>query len=262
MAFAELQDPPTDKATAELLEKTAAGEAPWDEAKLGPILDKNEDAILAMQRATKLPECDWGLEYERGPRASIAYAPRARVLGRLNTLDGIRLSANGKTQEAIDTWLAGVRFSQHLARGGGLIFSLIAKMTMLSNFHALPETGFDWAEALGYEQAVLEQSAAQMAQANDPTVYYQEMMGQAAPAGFEVPRPSDAAAFQKLMAAAQAALRLPPQQAQDRLKALQDSVKTLQPFYKQTTPSLTRINDSRAEVQATRETLLNTLSAK
>ncbi len=286
MAFAELQDPPTDKATAELLEKTAAGEAPWDEAKLGPILDKNEDAILAMQRATKLPECDWGLEYERGPRASIAYAPRARVLGRLNTLDGIRLSANGKTQEAIDTWLAGVRFSQHLARGGGLIFSLIAKMTMLSNFHALtqsaqargwsnlqrkqvedvihalPETGFDWAEALGYEQAVLEQSAAQMAQANDPTVYYQEMMGQAAPAGFEVPRPSDAAAFQKLMAAAQAALRLPPQQAQDRLKALQDSVKTLQPFYQQTTPSLTRINDSRAEVQATRETLLNTLSAK
>src|SRR5258706_15667059 len=34
MAFAELQDPPADKATAELLEKTAAGEAPWDEAKL------------------------------------------------------------------------------------------------------------------------------------------------------------------------------------------------------------------------------------
>src|SRR6266404_7702171 len=103
LAFAVLHDPAAGKATADLLEKTAAGEAPWDEVKLGPILDKNEDAILRMQRATKLPECDWGLEYERGPRASIAYAPRARVLGRLNTLDGIRLSANGKTQEAIDT---------------------------------------------------------------------------------------------------------------------------------------------------------------
>src|SRR6266851_2223557 len=35
LAFADLQDLPTDKATGELLEKTAAGEAPWDEAKLG-----------------------------------------------------------------------------------------------------------------------------------------------------------------------------------------------------------------------------------
>src|ERR1700737_2155768 len=107
MAFAELQDPPADKATADLLEKTAAGQATWDEAKLGPILNKNEDAILTMQRATKLPECDWGLEYERGPSASIAYVPRARVLARLNTLYGLRMAARGRTQEAIDTWLAG-----------------------------------------------------------------------------------------------------------------------------------------------------------
>src|SRR6266446_7947629 len=98
MAFAELQDPPTDRATAELLEKTAAGEAAWDEAKLGPILDKNETAIWRMQRATKLPECDWGLEYDLGPRASIAYVPKARVLARLNTLDGMRLAAKGDSQ--------------------------------------------------------------------------------------------------------------------------------------------------------------------
>src|SRR5713101_9881972 len=58
LAFADLQDPPADKATADLLEKTAAGEATWDEAKLGPILDKNETAIWRMQRATKLPDCD------------------------------------------------------------------------------------------------------------------------------------------------------------------------------------------------------------
>ena len=72
LAFADIQDPPTDKATADLLEKAAAGEAAWDEPKLGPILDKNETAIWKMQRATKLPECDWGLEYDLGPRASIA----------------------------------------------------------------------------------------------------------------------------------------------------------------------------------------------
>src|SRR5437879_10793500 len=179
LAFADLQDLPTDKATGELLEKTAAGEAAWDEAKLGPILDKNETAIWRMQRATKLPECDWGLEYDLGPRASIAYVPKARVLARLNTLDGMRLAAKGESQKAVETWLAGIRFSQHLTKGGTLIFSLVAKMGLISNFHALtqaaqsgalsggqkkqieagvralPETGLDWGEALGYEEGRL-----------------------------------------------------------------------------------------------------------
>jgi hypothetical protein len=284
MAFAELHDPPTDKATTELLEKSAAGEAAWDEAKLGPILDGNKDAILMMQRATKLPECDWGLEYDRGPAASIAYVPRARVLARLNTLYGMRLAANGKTQEAIDTWLTGIRFSQHLARGGGLIFSLIAKMVLLSNFNALtqaarsggwsnlerkqveeairalPETGFDWSDALWYEQNSLDIGAKKMAEAENPRAYYEEMTGKPAPGLSVIPIPTDTAAFHNLMAAAQSALRLPPEQVEDRLRALQESVKTLHPFYRDTTPSFTKINHARAEVRAARETLLRTVS--
>jgi len=269
-AFAELQDPPADKATADLLEKTAAGDAPWDEAKLGPILDKNEDAILAMQRATRLPECDWGLEYERGPGASIAYVPRAQVLARLNTLYGMRMAARGKAQEAIDTWLAGISFAQHLTRGGGLIFSLIAKMTLLSNFQALtqaaraggwndaqraevrkavsalPETGFDWSEALWYEQDPLDIFSKQMRQAKNPRAYYEEMTGRPAPGIFEVPSAAEVASFHGLMSEAMGALRLPPAQAEDRLRALQEAVKTLHPFYRETTPSFTRINEARA----------------
>src|SRR5215470_10071479 len=89
LAFAEMQDQSVDKKTAELLEKTAAGEVPWNETALGPILDRNQQAILALQRASRLPECDWGLEYDQGPNASVAYAPRARVLARLNTLYGM-----------------------------------------------------------------------------------------------------------------------------------------------------------------------------
>jgi hypothetical protein len=285
-AFAELQDPPADKATTELLEKTAAGDAAWDEAKLGPILDKNEDAILAMQRATKLPECDWGLEYERGPSASIAYVPRARVLARLNTLYGMRMAARGKTQEAIDAWLTGIRFAQHLTRGGGLIFSLTAERILLADLQglaqgarsggwsdaqrkqvqnavrALPETGFDWSEALWYEQDPIDIFVKKIAQAENPRFYYEGVMGRPAPGIFELPSAANIAAFHNLMDAAGAALRLSPDLAQDRLRALQEAVKTLHPFYVGIVPSFTRINESRLEVRAARESLLRAVEAR
>ena len=286
LAFADLQDAPADKATSELLEKTAAGEAAWDEAKLGPILDKNETAIWRMQRATKLPECDWGLEYDLGPRASIAYIPKARVLARLNTLDGMRLAAKGNTQKAVETWLAGIRFSQHLTRGGSLIFSLVAKMGLISNFHALtqaaqsgalnhdqrkqieaavralPETGFDWGEALRNEEVPLTVAVRQITEAVNPAAYYQEMMDKPAPTDFTVPKASETAAFHKLMNSAEEALRLPPGAAGERLKTLQNGVLTLHPFFREVTPSLTHINDARIEVGAARQKLLQAVSAK
>jgi hypothetical protein len=286
LAFADLQDPPADKATAELLERTAAGEAAWDEAKLGPILDKNETAILKMQRATKLPECDWGLEYSLGPRASIAYVPKARVLARLNTLYGMRLAAKGDTQKAMESWLAGIRFSQHLASGGSLIFALIGKMGMMSNFRALtqaalsgalsgeqkkqieaavralPETGFDWGQAFWYEQDPLNVAVKQVAEATNPSAYYQELTGKPAPENFTVPNASEIAAFHRLMASVEEALRLPPDAASPRLKTLQDSVKTLHPFYQELIPSFKRVNDSRVELQTAKAELLKALVSK
>ncbi len=286
LAFADLQDPPTDKTTAELLEKTAAGEVAWDETKLGPILDKNETAIWRMQRATKLPECDWGLEYDLGPRASIAYVPKARVLARLNTLDGMRLAAKGDSQRAVEMWLAGIRFSQHLTKGGSLIFSLVAKMGLISNFHALtqaaqsgafsgeqkkqieavvralPETGFDWGEALRYEEDPLNVAVEQMTEAANPAAYYQEMMDKPAPKDFTLPKAPDNAAFHKLLNSAEEALRLPPDAARERLKTLQNSIQTLHPFFQQTIPSFSRVNDARVEVQAARQKLLQAVSAK
>jgi hypothetical protein len=51
----------------------------------------------------------------------MAYAPRARVLARLNTLEGMRQMVHGDSQSAVNTWLAGMHFSQDLARGGSLI---------------------------------------------------------------------------------------------------------------------------------------------
>src|SRR5260370_12325745 len=59
LAFADIQDPPTDKATADLLEKAAAGGAAWDEPKLRPTLDQHETAIWHMSRAKRLAELEF-----------------------------------------------------------------------------------------------------------------------------------------------------------------------------------------------------------
>src|SRR5271167_733793 len=80
LAFADMQDPPQDKNL--LIGYVASGDKPWDDTQLGPILDQNESAILRMQRATKLPECDWGLDYSEGPTGSIANAVKGRTLSR------------------------------------------------------------------------------------------------------------------------------------------------------------------------------------
>jgi hypothetical protein len=286
-AFGELQDPPGDKATADMLERVSAGDAPWNDS-LSPILDKNLFAIEIMQRATRLPECDWGLEYDLGPRASIAYVPRARVLARLNTLYGVRAETQGDTQKAVDTWIAGIRFAEHLSHGGTLIFSLIATKGLISNFHELasaavhgptpvsaeqrnqvltvvkqlPETGFDWGQALAYEESPLDAAVKQMREANNPAQYFQALVGRAAPAKLSVPNSADTAAFHKLMKAAEEALHESPDAAQPRLQSLEHAVQGLHPFYRETTPSFTRINDSRKQVLEARQRLLSALNSR
>jgi len=286
LAFAELQDPPADPGTQELLEKTAAGRLPWDESRLGPILDSNEVAILAMHRATKLPECDWGLEYDRGPRASIAYAPRARVLARLNTLYGMRLAAKGDSQQAVEAWLDGLQFSQHMAKGGTLIFALIAKMSLTSNLTALqhaasqgqlnaeqgtqaaaavkamPESGFDWGSALAYEEQTIEIALNELKTDRDPTGYFGKVIGHAAPPDFTLPTSSELASFRNLMGKAESTLREPPEQADAKLTALQEQEKSLHIFFREMAPGFTNINKSRLEIAVSRRRLLSLLPAK
>ena len=179
MAFAVMHDPPADQATAQLLDRVAAGTSLWDEAKLGKLLDDNREALDIMQRATTLASCDWGLEYERGPNTPIAHLAKARVLGRLNGVAGTRLAARGQLAQAVDVWLAGVRFSQHVAHDGTLISLLSARLALSPSLkslaraasqpsldaahrrqiadtvRAIPDAGFDWADAMRREADVL-----------------------------------------------------------------------------------------------------------
>src|SRR5262245_46993276 len=109
MAFALIDDPPGDAAAQTLLRDTAASEIAWDEKTFGSLIEKNRTAIEIMVRATALPECDWGLEYQLGPETPIAHLARARVLARLNVLSGIRELARNNPNEAVNAWSAGLR---------------------------------------------------------------------------------------------------------------------------------------------------------
>jgi hypothetical protein len=286
MAFAELKDPPSDKATQELLGKTAAGEASWDEAKLGPILDFNEDALAIFQRATKLPECDWGVEYGQGPRASIAYAPRARVMARLNTLQGMREMAKGNAQTAVDTWLAGIHFSRDVSRGGTLIFALVAKSALLANLQALskaardgklsaaqkrsvnevvralPADGFDWSAAWTLEGSSIELLFKQLQAVPNPKALYESLSGDPAPEVLVIPSLDDMAKFRNYVSRVQDALKLPPPQSAGSLEALQTELRALNPSIQRFVPSAQKVNAARQEIYANRLLLLGALSEK
>jgi hypothetical protein len=286
MAFAEMQDPPADKTIQDLLEKTAAGDATWDETRIGPILDANGEAIRTMQRATRLPQCDWGLEYNRGVRAAIPYVPRARVMARLNQLEGMREMAKGRSQEAVDAWLTGVQFSDHLAKGGTLIFALVAKSALLPNLRSLTaqtklghlndaqkkqvsatmrelrEDGFDWAAAWGLEELSIQQLLAELRSATNPRAEYEAVMGEQMPPGAEAPTSEDVGKFRDYMASVQTALNLSPDTAKARLFALDAQRKALPAVIQRLTPSAQKVNDARAEIYAARGELLEALSAK
>jgi hypothetical protein len=286
MAFAEMKDPPSDKATQELLVRTAAGEAAWDESRLGSILDANADAIAMFQRATKLPDCDWGIEYSQGPRASIAYAPRGRVLARLNTIQGMREMAKGQTQAAVDTWLAGIRFTDHLAKGGSLIFALIAKGALLPNLqvltvevkqghlnsaqkqqlyaavNALREDGFDWGRAWQIEAAGSEPFFAELRRSSNPSGTYEKVMGEPAPKSCVPPDAQEVQTYDEYMTDVAAALRLPPPETKARIAELEGKAKNVCEAIRRMIPLPQHVNDARIEIIAARETLLQALQIK
>jgi len=283
MAFAEMRDPPADKALQELLEKTAVGQAAWEEAKLGSILDSNREALQIMQRATKLSDCDWGIEYGQGPRAPIAYLARARVMARLSALQAMREMTAGDSQSAVERWIAGIRFSSHLAKGGSLISVLTAKSALLSNLRmltleamrghltdaqkkqtlatlkTLPDDGFDWAAAWEVEELLIQVFFDELRTSKNPRKTYQASMEEAMPEEAGIPSPKELTRFHEYMAGAKAALGLSPDAANTRLEMLTTQKRSLNGLTQRLIPSLLKVNESRSEIVGIRKALLEAL---
>jgi hypothetical protein len=284
-AFGDMQDLPANSETRALLEQMIAGTTIWDDAKLGLVLVANESAIQQMQRATKLPECDWGADYSAGAEASIAVAPKARVMGALNALYGVRQAANGDEHAAVETWLAGIHFSQDVASGGSVIFALTARPTLVENLRALtlaiqsgkvsaadrqeianaiqalPETGFDWGQAFFLDSYGIELFAENLAAAGNPAAVYTKVMRAAIPEGFGVPTPEQRQAYHQFVIAVSQAYRLPPDQAELKLQQLQSQIKDLAPFYSNTIPAF-KMNNQRKQIAAARKQLLEAVTSR
>jgi hypothetical protein len=285
-AFAELKDPPPNQDLQQEMEKVLAGEAPWDEAKLGGIVAANEIALGILQRATKLPDCDWGVEYSRGPDASIAFVPRAHVLARLNMLQGIREMAKGEQQAAVDTWVAGIRFAQDLSKGGSLIFSLTAKSVLViemrtltaeakqgrlsriqtrqlyASASALPEDGFDWGLAWEMEEVGADIFFAEQQRSKQPESLFESLMGRPAPKGCVPPSSQQVETYHDYMKDVSVALRLPPAATKQRLTELDPKLKKICEAIRIAIPSPERVNETRIEVIAARQSLLQVLQPK
>jgi hypothetical protein len=285
-AFAELKDPPANQEIQVEMERTLSGETGWNEAKLGGIVAVNEIALGIMQRATKLPECDWGVEYSRGPDASMAFVPRAHVLARLNTLQGIRESSKGRAQAAVDTWLAGIRFAQDLTKGGSLIFALTAKSVLLQEMRtltaeakqgrlssaqkkqlyaavsALPEDGFDWGLAWEIDEAGTDVFFSEIQRSQQPASLFERMMGQSAPKDCMPPSGQQVQLYHEYMGDVAGALRLPPPATKARLADLEEKEKRICETIRMGIPSSTRVNDTRVEIIAARKDLLELLGTR
>jgi hypothetical protein len=271
MAFAEMQDRTVDEATTKLMEDVLSGAAAWDERQLGPVVDANVAAIQTMQRATNLPECDWGLDYDRGAAMSIGHLPKARTLARLNALYGARQMAQGDAEGAVSTWLAGLRFAQHVSKDMSLIAVLSAKPALLANLHLLakaaesgrlsaeslqrvksqiallPKDGLDWSSAVKFEAWADGQALKYLGEGNFQEKY-KTFFSEAPPPASAAPTESDIAAYRALMNNIIAAFQLPYEQTKARLQQVEMTKESLHPAIVAITPSYSRLNESRHQV--------------
>ncbi|MGE5324674.1 MAG: hypothetical protein ACM3SW_17545 [Actinomycetota bacterium] len=282
-AFAEMKDRPIDEATSKLMEDVLNGSAAWDEQRLGPIVEENAYAVREMQRATTLPECNWGLDYSLGVAMPLAHLPKARVLARLNALYGARQLARGDAEGAVKTWLAGLRFAQDVSKGVGLIAALSAQPAFMANLYllmtavksgavstqlenkvraeirSLPPDGLPWVESIRFEAWADAESLKYLARAQDFAAVYKEWFRSAPPQSAKPPSAPEISAFRKLMDQVVAAFHLPPAQTRERLATITARLKNMNPAVQAVFPNYQRLNDRREKMVSQKEELLKAL---
>ncbi|TAM81475.1 MAG: hypothetical protein EPN47_12015 [Acidobacteria bacterium] len=135
-AFAQMQDVALTDAQVEKLNLILEGTAPFVESTYKDLIERNRKALRTMARGTKLPYCDWGIDYQLGPDAPVDYVRKALELGRLNVLYALHLGISDR-DAAVQALAAGVRFSHDVANGGTMFSALAAKNLLVAHLRAM-----------------------------------------------------------------------------------------------------------------------------
>lgn len=136
-AFAQMQDSAVTGEEAKKLNGVLDGPVPYDDSKYKDLVEKNRPALETMARGTALPNCDWGVDYQRGDDAPVDYVRKALALARLNVLYAFHLQIVGDPEGTVHALVAGLRFSQDVANGGTLFATLAAKDLLVEHFRAI-----------------------------------------------------------------------------------------------------------------------------
>jgi hypothetical protein len=194
--------------------------------------------------------------------------------------------AKGDSQAAVNTWLAGIHFSQDVTRGKPVINVLVAKQLLLPNLRvltvesrqgrlneeqkkqvyaavkALPEDGLDWRGAWGAEFARGEKVLQELQTAANPRATYKALARIPAPKKGVPPTVLEVQAFREYMIAVQAALREPPAEAKTLLDGLEPKRRSLGEIEQNLIPDSQKLNAARIEVVTARAELMQALVSK
>ncbi|MFN8008020.1 MAG: hypothetical protein U0V70_13545 [Terriglobia bacterium] len=160
-AFAQMQDTViTDQQAAEL-NSVLDGTSPYNDTKYRELIEKNKPALETLARASALPNCDWGIDYQLGTEAPVDYVRKAIALGRLNVLLAFHLLIVGDKEGAVHTLTVGLRFSHDLANGGTLFATVVAKTLLVQHLGAM-EFALHVAGLSAAQRSVLSKAVAQL----------------------------------------------------------------------------------------------------
>jgi hypothetical protein len=271
MAFAQMNDSQIPHADAIRMDAMINNGSSWDEKQFGPIVEQNKAAIETMIRGSRLPYCEWGLEWELGPETPIEYVPKARALARLNNMYSMHLASTGDYHGAARSTIAGIRFAQHLAENGSFLGALIAKSGLIpalmqaeriaasnrmraddlaslrQSVSALPEGGFDWSSAVRAEGKALHSVLSTMSGANARSLY-EKWFGSAPEEGFHAPTKTEIDQLDRVMESYARLLGMPPEQGETQLPALQKQITDLDPTSRRGIPDPERMLAARTEI--------------
>lgn len=138
-AFSQLRDSALTAAQSKELPAILDGTADYEINEFDELIQKNRLALEIMAKATLLPYCDWGLDYDLGADLPVEYAREGLSLGRLNLLHALQLMRRGDTDGAVQALVAGLRFSHDLANGGSLFPTIVAKSLLVGHLRLIVE---------------------------------------------------------------------------------------------------------------------------